>query len=99
MELCGGTHVVSTGDIGLLKYYPKAYSCRPVKAIGAVTGSDSHRLNAKSNLTSLVALAAMLKKLNQVNLTCTDHATIRIKNKTVVEKGTCQIKAQYAPAT
>ncbi|MGO4894617.1 alanine--tRNA ligase [Flavobacterium sp. W21_SRS_FM6] len=60
MELCGGTHVMSTGDIGLFKILSESGIAAGVRRIEAVTGSAALELMQKQ-ANELSGLAAMLK--------------------------------------
>ncbi|MDP5031869.1 alanine--tRNA ligase [Paraglaciecola sp.] len=60
MELCGGTHVMSTGDIGLFKILSESGIAAGVRRIEAVTGSAALELIQKQ-ANELSGLAAMLK--------------------------------------
>lgn len=60
MELCGGTHVASTGDIGLLVVTGESASSAGVRRIEALTGAPAlAHLNAQD--AALTEVAAVLK--------------------------------------
>ena len=60
MELCGGTHVTSTGDIGLFKILSESGIAAGVRRIEAVTGVGAIDLMQKQ-FNELHALAGLLK--------------------------------------
>ncbi|MCB4435282.1 alanine--tRNA ligase [Alteromonas sp. McT4-15] len=60
VELCGGTHVTRTGDIGLFKITSEAGIASGVRRIEAVTGEQAIAL-VQSQQAALSSLSAMLK--------------------------------------
>ena len=60
VELCGGTHVERTGDIGVFKITSETGIASGVRRIEAVTGEDAMRWIA-ANQRSLNELAALLR--------------------------------------
>ena len=60
VELCGGTHVTRTGDIGLLKITSEAGIASGVRRLEAVTGEEALSVMQRQQAT-LASLSAMLK--------------------------------------
>jgi alanyl-tRNA synthetase len=66
MELCGGTHVLRTGDIGLLKVVHESAIAAGVRRIEAVTGREA--LKYVSNVEGELKKSAGLLKTNPLEL-------------------------------
>lgn len=64
VELCGGTHVTRTGDIGLFKITSEAGIASGVRRIEAVTGIQAIEL-VQNQQATLASLSAMLKTDSQ----------------------------------
>ena len=64
VELCGGTHVTRTGDIGLFKITSEAGIASGVRRIEAVTGEHALEV-VQGQQTTLSSLSALLKTDNQ----------------------------------
>ncbi|MEO0387026.1 MAG: alanine--tRNA ligase, partial [Pseudomonadota bacterium] len=60
LELCGGTHVARTGDIGLFAMVSETSSSAGVRRVEAVTGAEALRL-LRSRDATLLAVEAALK--------------------------------------
>ena len=60
MELCGGTHVASTGDIGLFKILAESGIAAGVRRIEALTGVAAIELMQKQS-NEMFSLASLLK--------------------------------------
>jgi alanyl-tRNA synthetase len=66
MELCGGTHVLRTGDIGLLKVVHESAIAAGVRRIEAVTGREA--LKYVSSVEGELKKSAGLLKTNPLEL-------------------------------
>ncbi|MCX5850818.1 MAG: alanine--tRNA ligase [Deltaproteobacteria bacterium] len=66
MELCGGTHVLRTGDIGFLKILHESSVAAGVRRIEAVTGSEAVRYAGR--MEQELKKAARLVKANPLEL-------------------------------
>ncbi|OJF67407.1 alanine--tRNA ligase [Alteromonas sp. V450] len=64
VELCGGTHVTRTGDIGLFKITSEAGIASGVRRIEAVTGEHALEV-VQGQQATLSSLSALLKTDNQ----------------------------------
>jgi len=91
-ELCGGTHVQRTGDIGLFKVVAEGGVAAGVRRIEAVTGENA--LTYLQTLESTVAQAAGVLKAPTAELTQRIGATLdQIK---VLEKEVAALKGRLA---
>jgi len=66
MELCGGTHVLRTGDIGFIKVVGESSVAAGVRRIEAVTGGEALRYAEK--IESELKKAALLVNTNPLEL-------------------------------
>ena len=65
-ELCGGTHVTSTGEIGSMRILSETSVSSGVRRIEAVTGEDADKFS--NNKSFLLDEIKMLLKANETNL-------------------------------
>jgi len=93
-ELCGGTHVDRTGDIGLFKIVVESGIASGVRRIEAVTGAGAiaylHKLEQQAQL-----VASMLKG---DMMTIADRVTQTLDKTKQLEKELEQLKAKVASA-
>jgi len=92
MELCGGTHVQRTGDIGLLKIVHESAIAAGVRRIEAVTGKEAllHIQKAEEELKK----AAGLFKANPLELV--DRTDKLLKHTKELEKEIETLKGKLA---
>ncbi|HUH66540.1 MAG TPA: alanine--tRNA ligase [Syntrophales bacterium] len=92
MELCGGTHVSKTGDIGLLKVIHESAIAAGVRRIEAVTG--------KAALKYVHAVEGELKKtasiLKAIPLELSDRVEKLVKHQRDMEKEIEELKVKLA---
>jgi len=95
VELCGGTHVKRTGDIGLFKITSEGGVAAGVRRIEAVTGEQA--LNYLNGAEEQLKEAAALIKGNRENLL--DKLSGVLERNRQLEKELEQLKAKAASAT
>ncbi|HSG61676.1 MAG TPA: DHHA1 domain-containing protein, partial [Pseudomonadales bacterium] len=92
VELCGGTHVSRTGDIGLLRVTSEAGISSGVRRIEAVTGEGALALFDK--LRDTVASVCLQVKANSDNVL--DKVTALRQENRDLEKEIARLKAKLA---
>ncbi|MDY0272858.1 MAG: DHHA1 domain-containing protein, partial [Advenella sp.] len=93
-ELCGGTHVHRTGDIGLFKIVSEGGVAAGIRRIEAITGSNA--LAWVRNLNKSVQQAAASLKANPAELV--EKARQAQEHIRLLEKEVDQLKAKVASA-
>ncbi|GAB4397041.1 MAG: alanine--tRNA ligase [Rhodoferax sp.] len=93
-ELCGGTHVARTGDIGLFKIVSESGVASGVRRIEAVTGE--HALHYLHQLEDTVAQAASVLKAPVADLG--DRLAAMLEHARGLEKEVSALKARLANA-
>ena len=94
VELCGGTHVSRTGDIGLFKITSESGVAAGVRRIEAVTGADAEQY-IRNKEETLAVIAQSLKANPDQVVTKVDHL---VKQNRELEKELDQLKAKLASA-
>jgi len=95
VELCGGTHVHRTGDIGLFKITSESGVAAGVRRIEAVTGSDAEQY-VRNQEESLQVIANALKaNADQV----VSKVEQLVKSNRELEKELAQLKSKLASAS
>jgi alanyl-tRNA synthetase len=93
-ELCGGTHVERTGDIGLCKVVYEGSISAGVRRIEAITGSGALERFQQAN-ASLIKIAHMVHSSESELL---DHVEKLVAQQKGLEKQFEQLKNKYAEA-
>jgi alanyl-tRNA synthetase len=93
-ELCGGTHVQRTGDIGLFKIIYEGSISAGVRRIEAITGSGA--LEKFQQTSSALAKAGQLLHATDVNLL--DQLEKLMEQQRLLEKQVEQLKTKMAHA-
>ncbi|WJG08380.1 alanine--tRNA ligase [Aliiglaciecola sp. LCG003] len=92
MELCGGTHVKQTGDIGLFKIISESGIASGVRRIEAITGQSA--IQFVQDQSDLVNRLSSLLKSDQQNL---EHKVVSVLDQTKdLEKQIAKLKQQMA---
>ncbi|GAB3091097.1 alanine--tRNA ligase [Aestuariicella hydrocarbonica] len=94
VELCGGTHVQRTGDIGQIRIVSESGVASGVRRIEAITGSKALALFDETE--ALVAQVSQLVKARPDTLT--DKVTQLVSHNRQLEKELEQLKAKLASA-
>ena len=99
IELCGGTHVQNTGEIGLFKIVSETSVASGVRRITAVTGTGALAY-VRENLAQMQACAAMLKASNIRELTARAGQVMAEdkENRRKIESLTAELSAMKAAA-
>jgi alanyl-tRNA synthetase len=92
MELCGGTHVLRTGDIGLLKIVHESAIAAGVRRIEAVTGREA--LKYVSGVEGELKKSAGLLKANPLELS--ERVEKLLKHQRELEKEIDALKGKLA---
>jgi len=95
VELCGGTHVKRTGDIGLMRIVSESGIAAGVRRIEAVTGSRAlQRIDEQSR-----ALAAVAKLLKATPDSLTEKLDQLLSHNKQLEKDLNSLKSKLAAAS
>lgn len=94
IELCGGTHVSRTGNIGLLKIISEGGVAAGVRRIEAVTGEKAFEY-VQNNAATLSRISTMLKSKPEATLEKIDQ--VLNKNR-LLEKEIDRLKAKMSSA-
>ena len=92
IELCGGTHVCRTGDIGHLIIVSESAIASGVRRIEAVTGAGADR-HAAEALATLKTAAGLLKTTPDK---VSEQLALQIERQKTLEKQLSQLKSQAA---
>lgn len=94
-ELCGGTHVARTGDIGLFKIVSESGVGEGVRRVEAITGHNA--FGWMQNLNASVQQAAAILKSNPADLV--ERTRLQQEQLRAAEKEMDRLKAKLAAAS
>ena len=92
MELCGGTHVKRTGDIGLFKIVFESGIASGVRRIEAVTGQSAISF-MQTQATNIAQIASLLKTDPS---TIVERISVQLEQNKILEKELNKLKQQVA---
>ena len=95
VELCGGTHVKRTGDIGLFRIISESGVAAGIRRIEAITGQQA--LARFDQVESLVDAAAFALKANRDNLL--EKLEVLVAQNRKLEKDLANLKTKLATST
>ncbi|MBT7409982.1 MAG: alanine--tRNA ligase [Methylococcales bacterium] len=95
IELCGGTHVKRTGDIGLFKIVSETGVASGVRRVEAVAGQLA--INVVNQKEKTLSILANLLKTNQENIT--DKVQQAIEKNKQLEKQLSTLQSKMASST
>ncbi len=95
VELCGGTHVNNTGEIGLMRIVSESGVAAGVRRIEAVTGSAA--LSLFANTSKTLEHTAQLLKTNAANVS--DKVEQLVAHNRQLEKDISALKSKLASAS
>lgn len=94
-ELCGGTHVTATGDIGLFKIISESSSAAGIRRIEALTGDGAQRW--VEELQDSISFYA--EKLNTPEKKLSERIDLLLKHQSALEKELLILKQSAAQDT
>ena len=93
-ELCGGTHVERTGDIGIFKIYAESGVAAGVRRVEATTGGNA--LAMVSNELGAIGAAAEVLGVPRAGVQVVNAVTRLLEEKKSLEKELARLKSKLA---